>query len=657
MWAFKKLEADDEFTGGAENFAIDRKVHNFVREAIQNVYDQRQDEKSSVAVSFDFYDLVGENLQAFLNDIRWDEGLHEHISICSQSANHDANKIGRNLEKFETGVMRVLIVSDHKTVGLSGDEYGTNGNFCKLCRNNMIPSEGTGSHKRGGAFGVGKSVYWSFSGFNTVVFSSIYKDDSKNIASRVFGRTHLPDHEELVGSTHVRYKGNGNMCRYDDNNQRHSMTFQEAGITKGSLLYRDLDNEDYGTTIAVIMYDERSDGATASIDEIARTFHDAIVANFWPMLNENLLEASVSWTTSKDAKGSISVAIPSEFDPFVRAVNFPQDHDALESTEEEQLLAEGEVAFFESEIRIPQRIVKDDTHPAAPNAKVAVSITRLTESERDQLKAFEDRYPDMKFVNRIANVRKPMMAVENREYVQGNCLDHVGIVRAGLFRSVTGNVDENDNYVEQFLRDSEPPAHDKWTFTDKISSSYKTPWKEVVNNTYDRIGESAKRLLKAVLKGEQDRPNGLADLLAIKGGGGNSRGGGSGGGIVGAQFSSHVVDVEWDFAANQAICHVLVKRKKGARKSGVIKDWTTEIHVEALGEQGNVILQLLKASCDNGLDAQPVGSAMNTTSYTVSIPSNIYNYNIKLIASLNQLSDVVAKRVRIDAVASSQETK
>ena len=59
------------------------------------------------------------------------------------------------------------------------------------------------------------------------------------------------------------------------------------------------------------------------------------------------------------------------------------------------------MAFFESEIRIPQRIVRDDTHQAAPNAKVAVSITRLTESERDQLKAFEDRYPDMKFVNRI----------------------------------------------------------------------------------------------------------------------------------------------------------------------------------------------------------------------------------------------------------------
>jgi hypothetical protein len=657
MWEFPILKKDDEFNGGAENFAIDRKVHNFVREAIQNVYDQRLYDKSSVAVSFDFYDLVGDDLNAFLKDIRWDEGLQKHITICSQSSNHDKQKIARNLEKFGSGVMRVLIVSDHRTEGLTGPEYGQGGNFCKLCRNKMIPSEGSGSHKRGGAFGVGKSVYWSFSGFNTVVFSSVYRDEKKNISSRVFGRTYLPDHENQEGQELLTYKGNGNMCRLEDDGGRHSMTLNEAGIKKGSLLYRDVENEDFGTTIAVIMYDERADGVPVPIAQVAKSFSDAIVANFWPMLNEKLLEATVSWTDSKNSSGTMSVDIPSEFDPFIRAANYSQDLDAFASNDDELLLDEGQVAFFESEIRIPQRTNTDDPHPAAPDAKVAVSITRLTESERDQLRAFEERYPDMKFVNRLANVRKPLMVVENREYVHGNCLDHVGVVRAGLFRSNSDDVLEYDKYVEQFLRDSEPPAHDKWTFTDKISSSYKTPWKEVVNNTYDRIGESAKRLLKAVLKGEQDRPNGLADLLAIKGGGGGRGGGGGGGGVVGAQFSSHVVEVEWDFVANQAICHVLVKRKKGAKKSGVIKDWTTEIHVEALGEQGNVILHLLKASCDNGLAAQPVGSAMNTTSYTVSIPSNIDNYNIYLTASLNQLSDVVAKRVRIDAIASSRETK
>jgi hypothetical protein len=61
--------------------------------------------------------------------------------------------------KFKKGKMSILQVSDSNTKGLSGPEFGDQGNFSKLCRNKMTPSEGGGSAAKGGAFGVGKSVY------------------------------------------------------------------------------------------------------------------------------------------------------------------------------------------------------------------------------------------------------------------------------------------------------------------------------------------------------------------------------------------------------------------------------------------------------------------------------------------------------------------
>ena len=157
QWGFNEKRKDEPLVGGAEQYAISRKVHNFVREAIQNCWDQRLSEFDPVKVTFTFVELEGDELDAFLGDVKWTEGLKEHIEACSTQNNHDKPKLKRNLEKFNNGKMRILQVSDSNTKGLSGPEFGDQGNFSKLCRNEMTPSEGGGSAARGGAFG-GKSL-------------------------------------------------------------------------------------------------------------------------------------------------------------------------------------------------------------------------------------------------------------------------------------------------------------------------------------------------------------------------------------------------------------------------------------------------------------------------------------------------------------------
>jgi len=639
-WGFKQLGRDEPLSGSSEQFAIGRKVHNFVRESIQNSWDQRHSSLEPVQVVFSFIDLEGDELDEFLKDINWDKGLEEHLRVCAEQNNHDKNKLKRNLRKLEQGRMRLLRVSDFNTKGLSGPEFGDEGNFCKLCRNRMIPSEGRNNAGKGGSFGVGKSVYWSFSGLNTVVFSSVFADESQNDLSRVFGRTYLPDHKWTdANGQEDRYSGDAFMCVRNPEGDRMSADFGSAGVGQGSLLYRNQNAR--GTSILVVMYEEVESEGDLPLAEVAMRFRDAVIANFWPLLHENSLEATVEWR-SRGGAGSEVVGIPEEFDPFVRALSFPQDSDALSGGTDPDLLQPGDTAYFSAAIKVSARTTDDDPQPAVPDGEVAVCVTRLTEEEKLKLANFEARYgfAKFKFVNRLANIRGAKMVVENREYVTGACYDHVGVVRVGRFRDLGGNVTPDDEAVEQFLRDSEPPAHDEWQFFDKVRHAYASPWQPVVSRMYDDIGAKARKLLRAVLQGDKDRPDGLARLLA-----GKPVGGDEPIGEGGFRYVTKMEKCTFDIKQKVARCTVSVKRVGSAKLKR--QAWVATVGVEAAGEQGDESLHHVSGTVAEGFPASPNGPAMNVRSYSVSVPANQDKFVIDFVVSLSSLSDVLIRRLRL----------
>lgn len=646
-WGFKQLDRDDPIRGGAEKFAISRKVHNFVRESIQNSWDQRRNSVEPVRIVFSFADLEGLELERFLADINWTSGLEEHLRACAEQNNHDKKKLQRNLGKFGAGKVRVLRVSDHNTKGLTGPELGEDGNFCKLCRNEMIPSEGGAAAGRGGSFGVGKSVYWSFSGLNTVVFSSVYRDDEDVMATRVFGRTYLPTHQLLTGQNDPRYSGDAFMCIRNSAGDRVPSDFSTSGIKHGSLLHRDAG--DYGTSIVVVMYEELESEEEPSLGDTAQKFRDAIVANFWPLLHDGSIEVVVEW---RDRGGSVSAAVgvPEEFAPFTRALMKPQDEDVFASSSAPKILEPGETAFFAGEIKISARTDKDDPKPAAPDGNVSVSVTRLTEDEKAKLLIFEERYgePKFKFLNRLANIRGARMVVENREYVTGACFDHVGVVRAGRFRDMDGVITQDDECIEQFLRDSEPPAHDEWQFHDKVKNAYDTPWRNVVSNMYSDIGAKARKLLRVVQQGSEDRPDGLAKLLAGRPAGPE---------IIekGFRFRSNLDSCEFDIANKVVRCKATVRRVGGAKQARL--PWTATVGMEAVGEQGDESLDHHTAVVTEGYPAVENLKATKVDSYTVSVPADKDKFEIELVVSLSSLSDGVIRRLRLGLSLTAKVTK
>ena len=646
-WGFQEQRKDEPVSGGAEQFAISRKVHNFVRESLQNCWDQRLPGTDPVKVVFSFVELEGPERERFLGEINWSEGLENHLELCATQNNHEKGKLQRNLDKFHSGKLRVLVVSDHNTKGLSGPEFGVEGNFCKLCRNKMIPSEGGRNAARGGSFGVGKSVYWAFSGLNTVIFSSLYRDDGEPEMGRIFGRTYLPDHkgDDAAGDSNT-YSGDAYMCERDTEGQRISMSFADAGIKPGSLLYRS--PGDQGTSIAVVMYEELESEEEHPLAEVAARFRDAIVANFWPMLTDGLLDATVEWE-SRAGTGFEKVGVPSEFDPFVRALKYPQDSDVFAGGETAELLELGETGYFAASIVVPARKVVDDSRPASPDAQVAVSVTRLTEDEKVALLIFEERYKDMKFVNVLANVRGAKMVVENYQYVSGACFDHVGVVRAGEFRDSDDNVSTDDETVERFLRDSEPPAHNNWTLEDKVRNAYATPYKYVVRNMYSDVSTKARKLLRAVLKGDKDRPDGLAKLLA-----GRPEAGSVPPPPRGFHYRSTMV-CKFDLAAKQVICTVNVRRVGSAKVKQV--PWTATVGVVAIGDQFDVQLHHVSGEVAEGFSATPNGTALNVGTYSVKVPANQNSFEITLQVALGSLSETVIRRLRLDHTLNAKGTK
>jgi hypothetical protein len=420
------------------------------------------------------------------------------------------------------------------------------------------------------------------------------------------------------------------------------MTFEEAGINPGSLLFREAD--DFGTTIAVVLFDEREDDQ--SVSEIADELHHAIVVNFWPMIEGKLLDATVEWRVGTEI-GSIQIGIPDELKAYVRAANVDQTIDAFAQNSPVKLLEESEIAHFNSDIEIPARHVEDETKHNAFVGQLAIGVTRLSEEESNKLKVFQERYKDagISLINRFAYIRSARMVVDYEELVDGNCNNHVGVIRAGTFRQADrSEITEEDKMVEQFLRDSEPPMHNHWKFWEKISSNYKRGARSSVEKSFAAITVNARKLLKPVLQGVNERPKGLADKLRIRKGTDT----GPDGGKRGVQVKSQMESVIFDLKSKDATCRVRIKRTGQVPSALVGKPWTAVAGISAIGESGDEKLHLLGLKLsETEVEAVPKGTVNNVQQYEITMPDHISEYVVDFAVSLANVSDAVLERIRV----------
>ena len=175
-----------------------------VREAVQNSWDARDDQRGEEPVHFaiDGWDLDGDRL----------EQLRELVPVEDLYR----NAFGRNSDKDEGhGVLhprialarptlRILVISDRNTVGLCGpNRSGTAWNpirhgeplergqqrFANFVRNMGRAASNTGAGD-GGAYGVGKSSLWMASECGTILIHSRTTNEKGKPVERFIGSIH-----------------------------------------------------------------------------------------------------------------------------------------------------------------------------------------------------------------------------------------------------------------------------------------------------------------------------------------------------------------------------------------------------------------------------------------------------------------------------------
>lgn len=377
--------------------------HVLAREAIQNSADACLGSK--VEVRFRASVITGAKKATFVDAA----GLQD----IADRAN-DLELTGPNclagLHKPQSPI-RLLFVEDYNAEGLSGDPHDKKSNFYRLLLSLGDRSKSRTAHGgTGGSYGFGKSVYSSNSAIQTIFAYTRFRGSDGVERTRIFGCGYFVSHDYKKKS----YSGRawlGSKEHKDDQGRVVVDPLEDAAADKlaEKLGFTLRKNGDKGTSILIV-------DADVDIQAIVHGVEDW----WWPRLIEQKLDVQIH-----DESGAVHFPKPKKNDalkPFIEAFDLARTR-AVEKKGEQKYapfykeggLAMGACGFV---------VVPVD---ASGNPKVA-----------------GDR------INSVALIRAPLMVVAYQPVSQAS----PPIVGAYMA--------PEEDVVEQALRKSEPPAHDRW---------------------------------------------------------------------------------------------------------------------------------------------------------------------------------------------------
>lgn len=439
-WIFDALPPSGARRGGdPSEHAFKHDLETFVREVVQNANDQALFKPH---VTFRFRELRGPARARFLAALDWPT-LERHLRAAA-SARPDG-PLATYLESVEqSDRLLLLYVEDRNTWGLTGDEDASGSHFRALCKDTLY------SHKRGGgaggSYGLGKSVLWSFSGLSAVLFHSWLLDDPPPHQSpRLIGRVELPSHE-----TEGRWwSGSGWFGRpaktAEGGARAESVWSEEAGARAAALAFTEREEASLGTSILIAGFrDPTSDGDDAT-ERLVERVREAAAKHFWPaMVGKRELRVDVG---VDQRVREVRAERDASAHPFVECFRAAELRERLEKP--------GDVIEVEIPFELPDR--KDGTRLGMASADLYV-----------RLAGDGEKHP---LLGHVAMMRGPHMVVRywDRRALGAAARPFYAVLRCGLAR---GDSPE-DEQVEAFLRDAEPPGHDAWQSTPKLKAHYR----------------------------------------------------------------------------------------------------------------------------------------------------------------------------------------
>ena len=493
-WFFRERDPGEAYRGGNDNFAFQMSYDTLVRETIQNSNDQRVAEK--VTVDFIFEHHKEQSAQRLLELVGWHRGLKDSLEAISKGQSHLAQRAKQVLKTAASESFPSLTIRDSGARGLEGNEDGEDGNFVMLCRHVLVTDSAKKALK-GGSFGIGKSVIWAFSGASVAVFSSLplegkAEDSSERLGSpRVFGRAYLVSHKR--GGKDLT--SDGHLGLLETQNGKNWAVSLRGDVARQTVQNTPLDRDwkATGTSILIPFLDNPRERDEPRAEDVLRQIGLAVQHWFWPSIAAGLLEVRIG-VRENGVEQLRVVQLPDWVKIFQRA-EFAESMDVINES--------GGSARTDISLDIPAREA-NEPHPKT-RGETTLGLTRIvTDSAED------DQLPD-ELLRKVALIRGAHMVVEYHSKSFSPLLPpFVGVLQAGSYRGAS----QEDLRIEAFLRDSEPPAHDRWDpGAMKISENYKRGGVTELKKLFDSLGDEATRLLGTVATGNARAPRRLAELL------------------------------------------------------------------------------------------------------------------------------------------------
>ncbi len=468
-------------------------LDTFVREVLQNIQDNRSENADLASVVFRLIELQGEELDHFLDSLRWNALLPHLEGVSSERTGARYKQALQNFHAEKS--LRLLVVEDSNTTGLTGPEEGDDSNFAALTRDTLYSTKS--SETAGGSYGLGKAVLWLFSEFSTVLFNSVLEtEDGLGSSPRLIGRTELPWHrvntQKFDGSGWLGEKsseGGGEWAK---------SVWSPASTEAAEGLYLNRGTE-MGTSILVVGFRDPTAEEEQDSKALAQAIIRAAARNFWPSILGNKLsvkaevfEPGASQPTFTNSAGESDV--PKQFAPLWKAYQ--------EQSFVSELKNPGDVAEVAIDLAIPARV-----DGSAPLTRAEASlVVRLDEENGGQAKD----------ANQVAFFRGPGMVVAYKVFNQLSLTQrsfHAMLVCGKLRREF----DDNDVALDEFLRTAEPPEHKTWEVTPKLKLIYKQGYRKLLTDLDQRIKDALKELVSEKAQGGTEGPRLLMSLFPLGG--------------------------------------------------------------------------------------------------------------------------------------------
>ncbi|MFC7236910.1 hypothetical protein ACFQS4_01385 [Saliphagus sp. GCM10025317] len=438
--------------------AFENDVATFVRETLQNANDALNvDADGPVEVHYRFEKLSGQELERFLAELECEPeddevDLYDHLRAAGEL--EDDRQLDQYLDYLEReDELLLLSVEDRNTQGLDGLETEDGTNYTALVRDMGRSNKDA---TEGGSHGVGKTVLWAFSGMSTVLFTSYPVQDTGDYdPPRFVGRTLLPDHRDQESDQ--LYSGNGWYGRRDpeDPDTRHVSAWGDEARERARALYTEHVADVSGTTATIVGFRDPTAEEFADVDELLETFRRSVAEYFWPAIERGNLRVYLEGPDDEP-----TLVDPYEVDvvrPFVDC--FRERDSPDDDLESRGNVVEGQITFD-----LPDKKIGNDTQ-TEPKGRLGVYAKSPSPGD------------DETRLNEVAIFRGAGMVVDyiNVSGAASYGSPFYGILLAGEARGWGDrSLEIADGQVEEFLRTSEPAAHDEWKGykNSKLQSTY-----------------------------------------------------------------------------------------------------------------------------------------------------------------------------------------